>query len=253
MFKKGFLVLLIAAMAIGFSVDVEAKTLSQELSGKILLQVEENGEAWYVYPVDSKRHYLGRPADAFSIMRNLGLGISEGDYSKFNGTAPYSLSGRILLRVEANGEAYYVNPSDLKMYYLGRPLDAFSVMRNLGLGITNANLNKIVSGTAAPAIETAGPKCLNAECLAEKFTACEPSVSLITLSPSLSYEYIILGEKDGRCEVKTSYPTNPNPEWVGKDMTCLYNNTVTIDEAWAQVMYNLNDASCSGSLTQFFQ
>ena len=78
-------------------------------------------------------------------------------------------------------------------------------------------------------------------------------MALITLSPSLSYEYVILGEKDGLCEVKTKYPTNPNPDWVNKDMTCLYNNTVSIDEAWAQIMYNLEAASCSGSLTQFFQ
>ena len=39
--------------------------------------------------------------------------------------------------------AYYVNPLNLKMYYLGRPADAFSVMRSLGLGITNANLRQI--------------------------------------------------------------------------------------------------------------
>jgi hypothetical protein len=48
--------------------------------------------------------------------------------------------------VEDHGRAYYVNPVDLKMHYLGRPADAFSVMRNLGLGITNANLRQITVG-----------------------------------------------------------------------------------------------------------
>jgi hypothetical protein len=47
--------------------------------GKILIQVEQNGEAWYVYPEDSKRYYLGRPAGAFAIMRQLGLGINNSD------------------------------------------------------------------------------------------------------------------------------------------------------------------------------
>lgn len=39
--------------------------------GKILLQVEQGGEAWYVSPGDGKRYFLGRPVDGFKIMRNL--------------------------------------------------------------------------------------------------------------------------------------------------------------------------------------
>jgi len=53
--------------------------LRERLSGYILLQVEENGEAWYVFPGDSKRYYMGRPADAFDLMTNLSLGISVSD------------------------------------------------------------------------------------------------------------------------------------------------------------------------------
>ena len=117
--------------------------LAEKLSGRILLQVEEKGEAYYVNPANKNRYFLGRPDDAFSVMRELGLGISEKDFNSFNNKAPQRLSGRILLRVEANGEAYYVSPVDLKMHFLDRPADAFSVMRNLGLGISNKDLNKI--------------------------------------------------------------------------------------------------------------
>lgn len=122
------------------------KSLTKKLNGKILLQVEESGEGWYVNPDDEKKYYLGRPVDAFKIMRELGLGISENSYKSFNGKAPLDLSGKILLRVEANGEAYYVNPIDRKMYYLGRPEDAFQVMKDLGLGITNNDIRKIDVG-----------------------------------------------------------------------------------------------------------
>jgi LPXTG-site transpeptidase (sortase) family protein len=118
--------------------------MADKLKGKILLAIEEVGQAWYVDPGNKERAFLGRPADAFRIMRELGLGISEYDYHLFNGYAPGRLSGKILLRVEANGEAYYVFPDSLKMYYLGRPADAFRVMRELGLGIANENLNKIL-------------------------------------------------------------------------------------------------------------
>lgn len=123
------------------------RALSLRLSGRILLQVEAQGQAWYVYPVDLLRYFLGRPADAFAIMRKLGLGISEKDYTKFaKTTAPTRLSGLILLRVKAHGEAYYVNPLDHKLYYMGRPADAFALMRKFGLGITNANLRQIGIG-----------------------------------------------------------------------------------------------------------
>ncbi|OGF27766.1 hypothetical protein A2331_06695 [Candidatus Falkowbacteria bacterium RIFOXYB2_FULL_34_18] len=56
------------------------------------------------------------------------------------------MSGRILLQVEENGEAWYINPADFKKYFLNRPKDAFDLMRGLGIGITNNNLNKIPIG-----------------------------------------------------------------------------------------------------------
>ena len=108
--------------------------------GYIFLAVEKNGEAYYYYPVDKKGYYLGRPADSFNIMRTLGLGAKHdliANTTYFSG----NLSGRILLDVESHGEAYYIYPKDRKKYYLGRPDDAFRIMRELGLGITNANLS----------------------------------------------------------------------------------------------------------------
>lgn len=120
--------------------------LTNRLAGQILLQVEQKGEAWYVNPLDKLKYYLGRPADAFNLMRKLGLGISEKTYASFSKTAPARLAGRILLRVASHGEAYYVNPVTLKLHYLGRPADAFAIMRQLGLGITDGNLNQISVG-----------------------------------------------------------------------------------------------------------
>ena len=50
--------------------------LVERLSGYILLQVETNGEAWYVYPEDGKRYYLVTGEAAYEIMRYLSLGIT---------------------------------------------------------------------------------------------------------------------------------------------------------------------------------
>ncbi|MDA3802950.1 MAG: hypothetical protein PF488_03600 [Patescibacteria group bacterium] len=54
--------------------------------------------------------------------------------------------GQIFIQVETNGEAWYVEPKTEKRYYLGRPLEAFNVMRQFGIGITNENINKIPVG-----------------------------------------------------------------------------------------------------------
>ena len=130
----------------------ESLALANQLSGRILLSVEENGEAWYVYPEDKRRYFLGRPADAFSVMRELGLGISQHDWQQIaqagmevdgNLELARRLSGKIVLQIERNGEAWYINPVDLKKYYLGRPDDAFRIMRELGLGISQENLAMI--------------------------------------------------------------------------------------------------------------
>lgn len=148
--KKFFLLFL--SLFFFFSIHrVEAASLAQKLSGRILLQVEAQGQAYYVNPLDLKKYYLGRPVDAFNLMRSLALGVSNTDLDRFSrqGARP-DLSGRILLQVEAQGQAYYVNPTDFKLRYLGRPQDAFNLMREMGLGITNSNLNQIPLGSLAP-------------------------------------------------------------------------------------------------------
>lgn len=145
-------VLVIMVMVVGPSHVSQALTVAQITSGYILLQVEKNGEAWYVYPKTLTRFSLDRPADSFSIMRRLGVGITNANLAKIpiagstatgDTTLRKKMSGYILLQIEKNGEAWYVYPKDTHRYSLGRPADAFSIMRKLGLGTTNANLVKI--------------------------------------------------------------------------------------------------------------
>lgn len=130
--------------------------LADDLSGRILIQTERNGEGWYVYPKTKQRYYLGRPTSAFAVMKQLGLGITDANLAKIpvagssetgDANLRKQLSGYILIQTERNGEGWYVYPKDQKRYALGRPTNAFNVMKQLGLGITNQNLAEI---TAAP-------------------------------------------------------------------------------------------------------
>lgn len=138
--------------------------LYNSVKGKIILKVESNGEAYYVSPNKQKMYFLSRPVVAFNVMREQGIGITNKDLEKIpvadNYCPSYSHScdkleqhdlnfakeqqGKIFLQVEENGEAWYVNPNNFKRYFLGRPADAFNIMRNLGLGISNGNFESLV-------------------------------------------------------------------------------------------------------------
>lgn len=132
-----------------FFSPTQAQTLPERLTGRILLQVESHGEAWYVNPTNLKRYYLGRPSDALVLMRQLSLGISEAEFATWNQGAPAWAKGRLFLRPESHGEAYYVDLNQ-RWHYLGRPDDAWQLLRQQGLGITNIDLNKIPAATSAP-------------------------------------------------------------------------------------------------------
>ncbi|MEK7159722.1 MAG: hypothetical protein AAB766_04460 [Patescibacteria group bacterium] len=175
-------VAVVLAIAVVFATGASAKTLAETLKGKILLQVEKNGEAWYVYPVNLKKYYLGKPADALKIMKELGLGATHAYITKYT-IFPKSVWGKILLDVEDLGKAYYIYPVNGKGYYLGKPADAFKVMRELGLGISNFNLEVITSSdSTVSAVTSTGSTISSADLLASKYTCgiCQPNEKCVS-------------------------------------------------------------------------
>lgn len=156
----------IAVLALAFISRAQADGLDTHVRGRIVLDVENRGEAWYVAPKGLKRYSLGRPEQAFEVMRTLSLGISNEHLAQIpiagqseTGTDQVlreRLAGHILLQVEGRGEAWYVYPGDLHRYYLGRPEDAFKVMRELGLGITAQDLAHIPVRTPLSSVSISG-------------------------------------------------------------------------------------------------
>lgn len=120
--------------------------LSSRLSGKILIDVDNHGEAWYVYPGDFHRYYLGSPDDAYNLMRNLSLGISNENFSKIETSTPDRFKGMILLKPEEYGKAYYVSPVNKTFNYLAGAKEAFDLMKRDSLGITSSDLKTIPIG-----------------------------------------------------------------------------------------------------------
>lgn len=121
--------------------------LVKRLTGQILLQVEHSGEAWYVNPKDEKKYYMANGDKAYDIMRNFGIGITNKDLEKIKTDKIFAKKngGKIFLQVETNGEAYYIDFNG-NAHYLKDGAAAYEIMRGLGLGITNDNLDKITEG-----------------------------------------------------------------------------------------------------------
>lgn len=57
-------------------------SLVQRMKGKILLQVDKRGEAWYINPKDGKRYYMKDGAAAYEMMRKFGLGAITEDITQ---------------------------------------------------------------------------------------------------------------------------------------------------------------------------
>lgn len=123
-----------------------SQELTRRLSGRILLQVEQRGEAWYVDPKDGQRYFLDSPLRSLETMGKMAVGVSESAWRTFSNVAPENLAGRFLIRTESDGRLYYVNPQDRSFRYIATPLDAWRLMGNVGLGIMDVNLRKITVG-----------------------------------------------------------------------------------------------------------
>lgn len=157
---RRLLLALLAVLALAIPVaPLQAAELRDRLAGRILLDVANYGAAWYVDPVARERLSLGRPDAALAVMRRVGLGITDANLALIPvagadgipGALAARLAGRILLQVEAHGEAWYVDPLTGRRHFLGRPADALRVMSALGLGISVADLALIpVAADAVP-------------------------------------------------------------------------------------------------------
>jgi hypothetical protein len=125
---------------------VYSNDLTERVKGYILLQVQSVGEAWYVHPEDGKRYYMKDGTAAYNMMRYFGLGVSNSDMKKIlagDSTLRDRLRGKIVLQVELHGEAYYIHPKFATVHYLKDGVEAYRLMREMSLGITNTDLNSV--------------------------------------------------------------------------------------------------------------
>jgi D-alanyl-D-alanine carboxypeptidase len=128
-----------------------AQSPQKSYLGKILIQTESYGRAWYVYPKDGRRYYLKDANFAFETVSRLAHGIRHDDLVKI----PISygekgekkmierFSGYFLIDVDHRGELFYIDPNSRVRISVSNNLMLLTIMQKLGIPVYNVALRKI--------------------------------------------------------------------------------------------------------------
>jgi len=107
-------------------------------------------------------------------------------------------------------------------------------------------------GHAGPGVSEEEAKVME-NCIKEKFKECKPAKIATTidfgpLGGEMSYYYEIIGPIGNLCEVKSKFLKNINPDWVGKEMICQYDNSKDFETATQDAIQNMSMSKCKGDL-----
>lgn len=91
--------------------------------------------------------------------------------------------------------------------------------------------------------------CGTENCFQQKFSACQPA-TLKADAGFASVEYKIIEPADNGCRMNFKYLTNPNPDWVNKDMTCVFDNKIGFQKSIENTFNGVVGGSvvCTGPL-----
>ncbi|NQV90389.1 hypothetical protein HQ487_03195 [Candidatus Uhrbacteria bacterium] len=136
--------------------DGGVRALIDRLEGWIMLAVDRAGEAYYIDPLTKARYYLRDGSTAYEFLRTFGLGITtmnleqipEAGSGETPGALAKSLAGRIMLQVDAHGEAWYIHPETYERHYMADGNEAYRIMRELSEGTLYEWISEIPEGVA---------------------------------------------------------------------------------------------------------
>lgn len=158
---------------------------------------------------------------------------SQPEQPKSQFKIPYTLIGVIaVLAVLAVGA-----------YYLASMLNLFNSPAGEGTEITANTSDETPPPTnyTPPSPPPMPQPCTDSACFAGNFTQCTNASSVFTQVGRSAY-YEIIGPSGGLCEVKVEYLSAPEPQFVGKEMVCGFDNSMGFETA------SQNLSACSGEL-----
>lgn len=109
----------------------------ENIKGRIVIDVENKGEAWYISPDDFHRYHLGTKENAWAVVGGLAR-------SRELPSIPDRQPGEFYR--PGNGKVYYVHPADSGLMEMDDADDLYQIMRYYSLGISTAGLQPIPIG-----------------------------------------------------------------------------------------------------------
>lgn len=144
---KRLLLLLIIVLLLP---NVLLAATSNKYCGQIL--TKNKLEFWYINPVTSKRHYLNNADDFMLLASRVATSVPLFDFQRIaqntlkisgDATTSKAYAGRIILDNYNAKELWYVNPLDLKKYYLGQGIAAYNNFVKLAATTTSTSVDSI--------------------------------------------------------------------------------------------------------------
>ena len=247
-----YIVVLIIVFFPTAKVKAAENTLAQKLTGRILLQVESYGRAWYVYPKDNTRYYLQNGDEAYSLMKKLSLGVNTEDLNKIpvkkeqsaDSSLVAKLKGYILLDVKNKGEAWYLNPVDGLRYYLKDGKAAYNLMRSLGLGVNNYNLQKISMNENQLAFDPTFNSVAYASYYNDKFDSTSFGDTILPLASLTKLMTAMVVLDSGMDLTKTTiiseeqiqYPKNYDADAITSEVDLKAGDIVNLSDLWVSML-----------------
>lgn len=147
--KDLFLSIVLMALLVPAAVGAGEEQIKQ-FSGKILLDVENHGEAWYVNPQSFQRVYLGKPDQALYRLTKRAVWVNFYNIEKIpmdgmEGTDPEyaeQMAGYVMAPNDLIGASWYIHPVLKTRIRLGTPQDAWVALQT-GIPVGAKDLNMI--------------------------------------------------------------------------------------------------------------
>ncbi len=130
------------------------------------------------------------------------------------------LQGQILLQVQEHGEAWYVKPVEKKRYYMRDGQAAYALMRFHSLGISNADLAKVLAGDSTLLARLKGYILLQVQANGEAFYICPRDMS-VTYVKNGDVAYGVMRScglgitNSDLAQIPVATESVPPPDWTG--------------------------------------
>ena len=150
--KKPFFILSILVLLAISLPTYAATTTAQRLAGQVVYTAEKNNEFWLVNPKNLQRSLVNNYKETLNTFKSKFTGIKEADFKKITSVGSTlknnldmakRLAGKIILRTEKHGEAWYINPLDFQKYDISTSTNLFKSLSMLATPISTTELAEI--------------------------------------------------------------------------------------------------------------